>query len=131
VPTTTALAGTYCLTGSKDRSIKLWNPHRGTQIKSFQGHGYDVRGLAVTDDNARFVSCGGDKAVYLWDVATGSIVRRFKGHDAAANDVRFASGEQARRVQDRGGRVWGGGHASACSTQLRPQSDPQRARRWW
>ena len=91
--------GTYCLTGSKDRSIRLWNPHKGAHIKAYQGHGYDVRGLAVTQDNSRFVSCGGDKCIFLWDVASGSIVRRFKGHDAAANDIQFAANEQVRLKQ--------------------------------
>lgn len=35
----------YCLSGSSDRSIKLWNPSTGKQIKSYDGHGREVLGL--------------------------------------------------------------------------------------
>lgn len=87
-------AGTYCLTGGKDRSIRLWNPHNGTHIRTYQGHGHDVRALAISGDNSKFLSGGGDKQLYLWDVASGNIIRRFKGHDAAVNDVKYGADEQ-------------------------------------
>lgn len=45
--------------------------------------------LAVTDDNARFASVGGDKTVFLWDVATAQTVRRWAGHAGRVNAVGF------------------------------------------
>lgn len=33
------------------------------------------------DDNAKFASCGRDRAVFVWDVPTGSVIRKFEGHD--------------------------------------------------
>ena len=45
--------------------------------------------LAVADDNARFVSVGGDKTVFLWDVATARTVRRWAGHAGRVNAVGF------------------------------------------
>lgn len=42
-------------------------------------HGYEVLSLAVSSDNARFVSGGGDKTVFLWDVATAKTLRRYGG----------------------------------------------------
>jgi mitogen-activated protein kinase organizer 1 len=39
--------GKYCLTTGKDRSIKLWNPHKGLGIKSYLGHGHEVRDVAA------------------------------------------------------------------------------------
>ena len=29
--------GTYCLSCGKDRTLRLWNPHRGTLIKTYTG----------------------------------------------------------------------------------------------
>ncbi|OJD20876.1 hypothetical protein ACJ73_07788, partial [Blastomyces percursus] len=52
-------------------------------------HGYSVLDLAVTADNARFASVGGDKQVFLWDVETGTTVRRWSGHDARVEAVEF------------------------------------------
>ncbi len=45
--------------------------------------------LAVTDDNARFASVGGDKQVFYWDVATARTLRRWAGHLGRVNCVRF------------------------------------------
>lgn len=35
----------YLLTGGQDRLIKLWNPSSGSQVQTYQGHGYEVLGL--------------------------------------------------------------------------------------
>ncbi|PSC74259.1 WD repeat domain-containing 83 [Micractinium conductrix] len=84
--------GTYALSGGKDRSVRLWNPHRGIPIKVYAGHGYEVRDVAVAGDNSKFASCGGDRQVFLWDVSTGAIVRKFRGHDATINALCYGAG---------------------------------------
>lgn len=55
---------------------------------------YEVRDVAITADNAKFASCGGDKQVFLWDVSSGAILRKFTGHDFRINAVQFAAEEQ-------------------------------------
>lgn len=35
-------AGQYCISGGQDRSIRLWNPTRGIEVKKYEGHGYEV-----------------------------------------------------------------------------------------
>uniref|UniRef100_A0A669QQ82 Uncharacterized protein n=1 Tax=Phasianus colchicus TaxID=9054 RepID=A0A669QQ82_PHACC len=37
-----AVDGNYCLTCGSDKTLKLWNPHKGTALRSYQGHGYEV-----------------------------------------------------------------------------------------
>eukprot|EP00026_Physarum_polycephalum_P013882 Phypoly_transcript_14336.p1 GENE.Phypoly_transcript_14336~~Phypoly_transcript_14336.p1 ORF type:complete len:297 (+),score=30.69 Phypoly_transcript_14336:48-938(+) len=81
--------GSYCLSGGTDKSIKLWNPHKGLLIKSYPGHGYGVRDIAVGADNSKFASCGGDRQPFLWDVGTGRIIRKFRGHDKDVNCIVF------------------------------------------
>ena len=65
--------GQYCLSGGQDRSIILWNPNTGAKIKSYEAHGWEVLDIAISFDNAKFASVGGDKAVYslfpLWLVS--------------------------------------------------------------
>ena len=84
--------GAYCLTGGKDRSMRLWNPTRGTLVAEYTGgHAHDVRSVACSGANDRIASCGGDRQVFLYDVQTGRIVRKFRGHDARnVNAVSFA-----------------------------------------
>ena len=109
--TYSASPGAYILTGSADRTIRLYNPFpstngasakekgaggvvpQGRLIQSYQAHGYEVLSLAVAADNERFVSGGGDRAVFLWDVASATTIRRLGGaaggHSSRINCVRF------------------------------------------
>ncbi|MCJ1257664.1 hypothetical protein MMC24_005490 [Lignoscripta atroalba] len=84
------------LSGSSDRSIRLYNPIKASAstpssglIQTYSAHGYEVLDLAVTDDNARFASVGGDRQVFLWDVATAKTVKRWTGHAGRVNCVSF------------------------------------------
>eukprot|EP00041_Stephanoeca_diplocostata_P014037 m.252086 g.252086 ORF g.252086 m.252086 type:complete len:340 (-) comp19551_c1_seq2:35-1054(-) len=81
--------GAYCLTSSRDKSIKLWNPQTGMCIKTYKGHGRDVNDAVGSVDNSRIASAGGDKMVFLWDVGTGQTITRFRGHTSTVNCVRF------------------------------------------
>ncbi|TKA29576.1 hypothetical protein B0A50_03589 [Salinomyces thailandicus] len=87
--TFSAGTGQYLLTGSQDRSIRLYNPFTSKLIQTYSAHGYEVLDLAVSEDNGRFASVGGDKTVFLWDVATAQTIRRFTGHVGRVNAVAF------------------------------------------
>ena len=82
------------LTGSSDRSVHLYNPSKASSsipksglIQTYSAHGHEVLDLAVTDDNSRFSSVGGDKQVFLWDVATARTLKRWSGHFGRVNCV--------------------------------------------
>ncbi|KAH8702097.1 WD repeat protein [Talaromyces proteolyticus] len=92
--------GTYVLTGSSDRAIHLSRalPSSNSNsvaetiqpIQRYEAHGYSVLDIAVSADNARFTSVGGDRQVFLWDVEQGSTVRRWTGHLSRVEAVQFA-----------------------------------------
>lgn len=118
---------TYILTGSADRSIRLYNPSRpppaaptsaleppkATQlIQTYSAHGYEVLSISVAADNASFASVGGDRSVFLWDVATAQTIRRLggnQGHTARVNDVCFCGEGDSVLVSgsfDASVRIW-------------------------
>lgn len=37
----------YVLTGGQDRTVRLWNPTLGTEIKVYSAHGYEVLSVSV------------------------------------------------------------------------------------
>ncbi|KAJ4293635.1 hypothetical protein N0V90_008919 [Kalmusia sp. IMI 367209] len=91
---------TYILTGSADRTIRLYNPSKAPPsstaptssagyppglINKYTAHGHEVLSIAVNDANDRFVSTGGDKSVFFWDVQTAQTVRRWTGHAGRVN----------------------------------------------
>jgi mitogen-activated protein kinase organizer 1 len=45
----------YILSGGQDRSVRLWNPDSGAEIKSFAAHGYEVLSISV------YVRLGGSR----------------------------------------------------------------------
>jgi mitogen-activated protein kinase organizer 1 len=129
---------TYILTGSADRSIRLYNPSRSpattahptnplappkpTQlIQTYSAHGYEVLDISVAADNASFASVGGDRSVFLWDVATAQTIRRFggnHGHSARINAVAFAGSGDSVLVSgsfDASVRIW-----DVKSQQMKP-----------
>ncbi|KAH7885640.1 WD40-repeat-containing domain protein [Phlebopus sp. FC_14] len=79
----------YVLSGGQDRTVRLWNPELGSEIKTFQAHGYEVLSISVAHDNASFASSGGDRSVFVWDVATGVTSRRLAGHMGKVHAVEF------------------------------------------
>lgn len=103
-------AGTYVLTGSADRSIHLCNPaSKRPVVQKFSAHGYEVLDLAVSGDNSKFLSVGGDKAVFLWDVAEAKTLRRWNGHSGRVNCCAFGGEEEGVAVSgslDGTVRVW-------------------------
>ena len=91
--------GNYAMTGSDDRTIRLWNPLKddpsksteipqALHIKTYSGcHGYPILDIAIANDNSKFVSAGGDKAVFQVDVSTGRTIRRIQAHNHRINAV--------------------------------------------
>eukprot|EP00005_Dracoamoeba_jomungandri_P004289 CAMPEP_0174259152 /NCGR_PEP_ID=MMETSP0439-20130205/8028_1 /TAXON_ID=0 /ORGANISM="Stereomyxa ramosa, Strain Chinc5" /LENGTH=234 /DNA_ID=CAMNT_0015342943 /DNA_START=112 /DNA_END=813 /DNA_ORIENTATION=- len=62
---------------------------KGILIKTYTGHGYEVRDLDVLEDNSQIASCGKDRQTFLWDVATGKCIRKFSGHQTRTNCITF------------------------------------------
>lgn len=93
-------SASYILTGSSDRTIRLYNPHKAPPssiapttsnarpaglVNKYTAHGYEVLSIDVNSDNDKFVSTGGDKTVFVWDVQTAQTIRRFTGHAGRVN----------------------------------------------
>ena len=93
--------GSYCILGGADKLISLWNPYRAAEagdesqgafmLKQYRGHGYDVKDVALSRDNTRFASCGGDRCAFLWDTNTGATIRKLFGHEQRLNALAFNS----------------------------------------
>ncbi|MGD1957643.1 MAG: caspase family protein [Fulvivirga sp.] len=74
------LDGKYLLSGSRDKSIKLWELSTGREIRSYLGHKSTINDLVITPDGKHFVSSCADYTAKLWNIATGELVRSFEGH---------------------------------------------------
>ena len=85
--------GQYAVTGSRDRTIRVWDFRAGEEVRKFEGHELGVWGIAITRDQRRLASCGPDKTIRLWDFETGKEVRTFRGHTNWVGRVLFSRDE--------------------------------------
>ena len=65
----------WFVTGSADRTIKIWDLGSGTLKLSLTGHISTVRGVAVSDRHPYLFSCGEDKQVKCWDLEQNKVTK--------------------------------------------------------
>eukprot|EP00923_Selenidium_pygospionis_P018061 GHVN01031637.1.p1 GENE.GHVN01031637.1~~GHVN01031637.1.p1 ORF type:complete len:323 (-),score=26.60 GHVN01031637.1:171-1139(-) len=101
--------GNYFMSCGQDKTIRLWNPHKGLPIKDYKGpHNREVSGVSIYPDNSRFVSVGAEYAAFLWDVSTGRILRKFSGHEGKLYCCTLAPGAEVLLTgsYDKTVRLW-------------------------
>src|SRR5262249_33149102 len=82
--------GRYALTGSDDRTARLWDVATGQPIRQFVGHTDIIGGVAFSPDGKYVLTGSDDKTARLWDAATGQQLRVFSGHTDPAPRVAFS-----------------------------------------
>eukprot|EP01108_Squamamoeba_japonica_P002757 TRINITY_DN2347_c0_g1_i1.p4 TRINITY_DN2347_c0_g1~~TRINITY_DN2347_c0_g1_i1.p4 ORF type:complete len:320 (-),score=128.88 TRINITY_DN2347_c0_g1_i1:14-973(-) len=70
----------WFVTGSADRTIKVWDLASGKLKLTLTGHINTVRGLAVSARSPYMFSVGDDKQVKSWDLETNRVTRHYHGH---------------------------------------------------
>ena len=100
--------GEVIVSGSDDRTIRLWN-QEGTPIgKPFQGHDDYVLSVAFSPDGQHIASGSADRTLRLWDRAGNPVGLPFRGHESAVLAVAFSpdGGAIASASADQSIRLW-------------------------
>lgn len=86
--------GDYFVTGSEDKTLKVWDPETYTVLVSFDGNDDAVYSLAYGTRTEQIVSGSADSTVRSWRVTQddngntrGAQVRTFNGHQGAVYSV--------------------------------------------
>jgi len=79
----------WFVTGSNDRTIKIWDLATGTVKLTYTGHVSAVRDLCISDRHPYLFSAGEDKSVRCWDLEQNRVVRHYHGHLSAVNCVKM------------------------------------------
>jgi WD40 repeat protein len=75
--------GRRALSGSADKTVRLWDVASGQEVRRFLGHTDGVNAVAFSGDGKRAVSAGRDRTVRVWNVETGAAVCVLRGHTQA------------------------------------------------
>ncbi|MDZ7957862.1 MAG: WD40 repeat domain-containing protein [Aulosira sp. DedQUE10] len=86
--------GKLLISGSRDRTIKIWQLETGELISTLRGHTDEVCTITLSPDEQIIASGSADKTIKLWHLATGELLSTFTGHTDTVTAVEFtASGE--------------------------------------
>jgi WD40 repeat protein/serine/threonine protein kinase len=83
--------GRLALSGSGDRTLRLWDLEAGRCLKTLSGHTDWVRSVCFAPDGRRALSGSWDGTLRLWNVDTGRCLRKFKGHTNYVNSVALSA----------------------------------------
>ncbi len=92
--------GHQVITGSYDRSAKLWETATGELLRTLQGHRGSVRAVQFMHKTQRAVTASWDGRAKLWDVSSATSLRVVARHeqpiyaiDIAWNDTKLITGD--------------------------------------
>jgi eukaryotic-like serine/threonine-protein kinase len=93
---------------SDARTIRLWDPATGKEVRALRGHVGSIYALAFSPDGTTLATAGADRDVRIWDVATGEPRVTLHGHSAAVFGLAFSPDGKllASASADRTIRCW-------------------------
>jgi WD40 repeat protein/DNA-directed RNA polymerase subunit RPC12/RpoP len=100
--------GRLAVSGSDDRTVRVWDLSTGVCVATLEGHTGWVRCVAVTSDGRLAVSGSDDRTVRVWDIQTGRCDVVLEGHTGWVRGVAVSAegGLAVSGSDDRTVRVW-------------------------
>ena len=86
--------GQHALSGSEDKTVRLWDVESGRCLRVLEGHTSGVLSVAWSPDGLRALSGSVDKTVRLWDVQSGRCLRVLEGHADGVYSVAWSADGQ-------------------------------------
>ncbi len=98
--------GRKLVSGSFDRTLRLWDTKSGQCLRVFNGDAGDVTFVAMCADGCRALSTGWDQMIRIWDLENGNCLAKFflrflpqVGHSISASLRTLAFGLTHGRVE--------------------------------
>lgn len=81
--------GLRFVSGSWDKTVKIWDAETGEELKEFVGHRKKVYCTAYSPNGKRIASGGSDRWIIVWDVKIEKEIKTLKGHNGTIYSVAF------------------------------------------
>ena len=67
--------GSFLITASRDRTLRIWDTATGTEIATLAGHGREVQGFEISADGRRLLSRA-EEGVITWELPGGRLLQK-------------------------------------------------------
>ncbi len=96
------------VSGSADKTIKVWNLDTGQMRRTLVGHSDIVRSVTFRPNGQVLVSGSGDKTIKIWNVQTGKLIRTLTGHSGPVWSVAISHDGQTlvSGSEDKTIKIW-------------------------
>lgn len=92
------------ITGSYDRTVRVWNIETGLEVRCLRGHTRAVRALQF--DEAKLITGSMDRTIRVWNWRTGECIRTLEGHTEGVVCLNFDSNVLASGSVDTTVKIW-------------------------
>ncbi|CUA74962.1 putative E3 ubiquitin ligase complex SCF subunit sconB [Rhizoctonia solani] len=92
------------ITGSYDRTVRVWNMETGAEVQCLQGHARAIRALQF--DAAKLITGSMDHTLRVWNWRNGTCVRTLEGHTEGVVCLNYDSNVLASGSADMTVKVW-------------------------
>jgi tetratricopeptide (TPR) repeat protein len=82
--------GTRIVSGSTDRTAKVWDAATGKPVLELKGNAYGIGSVGFSADGTRIITASYDQTPKVWDATTGTPLLELKGHTDMAWCVAFS-----------------------------------------
>ena len=82
-------SGPFLASGSRDKSIKIWDVTTGQCLMTLVGHDNWIRGLSWHPGGKYLLSASDDKSLRIWDVAHKRCSKRLEAHAHFCTSIDF------------------------------------------
>ena len=97
--------GGLLVSGSDDKTVKLWDMQTGGVVGTFHGHSYQVQSVSISADHTKIVSGSADSTIRLWDIQTWECLYIIEQH-GPVHYVGFSSMGPGYTISISCGKVW-------------------------
>ena len=89
---------TYVVSGSGDRTIKIWETSSWTCVRTILGHTKGIASLAFSLDYTCLVSGSSDETIRIWDLGTGAERACLAGHSNLVRSLTVARDKDGEEI---------------------------------
>ncbi|KAJ1855057.1 hypothetical protein LPJ73_002380, partial [Coemansia sp. RSA 2703] len=89
-PANTPATGLYVVSGSRDKTLRLWDVTSGQLLHKFVGHDNWVRDFVFHPSGKTIISVSDDRTMRVWDLATGRCAKTIEASEHFTTCIDFS-----------------------------------------